>query len=267
MLMKDEIREALRGAGLSGLAVCMHTSLRSFRPIEGGADTIIDAYLEEGCTTMVYTGSHGIHGRDLPPELAPLRNGTDPRYSREPHDRLFDPSSNDVDESYGILPRLVLGRKDRVRGNHPISSFTALGPLARRLVEKQAPLDVYAPLATLAKLDGCVVLMGVGLERMTLLHLAEKRAGRNLFLRGANGPDGSVLVAQTGSCSDGFGKFEPVLRSVRRELTVGSSPWQIFPARAALNLATHAIRRDTRITHCGENCVRCDDQVAGGPII
>ena len=37
---------------------------------------------------------------------------------------------------------------------------------------------------------GAVLLMGVGLERMTLLHLAEREAGRVPFRRWANGPDG-----------------------------------------------------------------------------
>lgn len=41
--------------------------------------------------------------------------------------------------------------------------------------------DVCAPLQTLSEQDGYIVLAGVGFEKMTLLHLAEKNAGRKLF--------------------------------------------------------------------------------------
>ena len=254
---------------MSGNAVCMHTSLRSFGPIEGGADTIIDAYLTEGCTLMVPTFAHGIFGIDLPPDFRPARNGVDyddPSGSRPSHDRTYSPSTNEIDGSMGTLPRVVLERPDRIRGAHPLSSFAAIGPLAHRLIDRQRPLDIYAPLAALAKLDGFVILAGVGLERMTLIHLAEKRAGRTLFRRAANGPDGEVIIVETGSCSEGFVHLEPMLRPIRREQLVGESLWQIFPAMAALNITTHAIRRNPRITHCGQDCIRCDHQVAGGPI-
>lgn len=219
---------------------------------------------------MVYTSSHGIFGVMPPPDLRPERNGSDyndPDWKPAGGDRVFDPSLNDVDESLGTLPRVLLRRPDRVRGNHPIASFAAVGPHAGRLLAKQAPLRVYAPLEALVRLGGNVLMMGVGLTRMTLIHLAEKRSGRTLFRRWANGPDGKPMMVEAGSCSEGFGNLEPALRPVRRTVVVGGSQWQIYPAGPALRIATHAIRRNQRITHCGEDCVRCDDATAGGPVL
>jgi len=259
-----EIPDVLRGK-----PVCMHTSLRSFGPgFDGNA--LIDAYLDAGCTLMVPTFSHDIFGIDLPPDHRYERNGIDyddTSFSREPHDRVYSSERNDVGASMGTFPRLVLERAGRVRSAHPIASFTAIGPLAHALLEKEGPSNIYGGLAAIAKREGFIVLAGVDLDRMTLIHLAEKRAGRNLFRRAANGPDGKPVIVETGSCSDGFVKFEPALRPIRMEGRVGESRWQIFPAKSALNIAVHAIRREPRITHCGDTCVRCDHLAAGGVIL
>jgi aminoglycoside 3-N-acetyltransferase len=259
------IRSAIRDLGLSERPVCAHASLRSFGHVGGGADAIIDAFLDEGCTLMVASFSGGVFGLPPPEDQWIERNGTDELYLLQPaHDRIFSPESNEHHDM-GALVDAVLRRTDRSRGNHPLSSFAAVGPLANELVRRQRPLDVYAPLADLAKRGGAIVLMGVGLTRMTLIHLAEKRAGRTLFRRWANDPDGRPFAMEAGSCSDGFDSLEPALRSLRREAMVGTSRWQVFDARSALNVAAHAIRRDPRITHCGEDCRRCDDATAGGP--
>lgn len=250
--------------------VCLHTSLRSFGTPRAQADHLIEVFLDAGATVMAPTFTHGMFGVRPPPHLRPPRNGSDydrPDMNDAGRDRVFDPSSNEVDESLGTLPRVLLRRPGRIRGNHPISSFTAIGPLASQLITGQHGQDVFAPLARLGKLDGIVLLIGVGLTRMTLLHLAEKRSGRVLFRRWANGPDGEPVMVEAGGCSEGFGNFEPALAAVRREVQVRESRWQVFPARSTLNLATHAIRINQRITHCGQACLRCDDAVAGGPLL
>jgi aminoglycoside 3-N-acetyltransferase len=261
------IRAAVRELELPGRPVCAHASLRSFGHVEGGADAIVDAFLDEECTFMVASFSGGIFGLPPPHDSGIVRNGVDERFvSQPPHDRVFSPESNEHHEM-GALVDAVLRRPGRSRGNHPLSSFSAVGPMADELVKRQRPLDVYAPLADLAKRDGAIVLMGVGLTRMTLIHLAEKRSGRTLFRRWANHVNGDPMTVEAGSCSDGFDNLEPALRPLRRETTVGDSRWQVYDARSALNVGTAAIRRDQRITHCGEECPRCDDATAGGPIL
>src|SRR6185436_9335886 len=90
--------------------------------------------------------------------------------------RVFTNDSTEIDRDMGAIPAAILSWPGRVRGLHPLDSLTALGPRAEELASRQTPTDVYAPLEALARAGGYVVLMGVGLERMTLLHLAEKRA-------------------------------------------------------------------------------------------
>lgn len=266
----QDIRCALRSLGLSEQAVCLHSSLSSFGHVEGGAATVVEAFLEEGCTLLVPTFSSAFEATP-PAHLRFERNGWSyetQRAASEGAHKIFTPDAPDIDDDMGAIPATILARPERVRGHHPLDSFTAVGPRAEELASGQSPSDVYAPLDALIRAGGFVLLMGVGLERMTLLHLAEKKAGREMFRRWARGADSETVVALVGGCSEGFGKLEPHLRPVMRTAVVGQSAWKLLPAEPALTLAAGAIRAEPRITHCGgPACERCDDAVAGGPIM
>ncbi len=267
-MISADIQHALRSLGLSGQCFCVHSSLRSFGWVEGEAQAVVDAILAEGCTLLVPTFTE--FEVSPPPHLRPARNGRN--YSsvapEEDTSVLYSRDMTEVaEEDMGAIPAAVLRMPERVRGDHPLCSFAAIGPLAHELIAGQAPLDVNAPLRALAERDGFVLLMGVGLEAMTLLHLAEQRAGRVLFRRWANGPEGQVVMVETGGCSDGFHTLEAPLSPLRREARVGDSRWQVFPAADALEVASEAIRRDPAITHCGVSPCRCDDAVLGGPVL
>lgn len=263
-----DLRHALHILGLSGHCLCVHSSLRSFGWVEGGAQAVVDAVLEEGCTLLVPTFTE--FQVAPPPHLRPARNGWN--YSRvateENTSVLYSRDMTEVaEEDMGAIPAAVLRMPRRVRGDHPLCSFAAVGPLAEELIAVQTPLDVNAPLRALAARNGFVVLMGIGLESMTLLHLAEQRAGRILFRRWANGSEGQVAEVETGGCSHGFHALEGLLSPLMREAQVGDSRWQVFPAAGVLEVASAAIRRDPSITHCGASPCRCDDAVQGGPVL
>jgi len=265
------IRQALRDLGLSGRPLCVHSSLRSFGTVAGGAQTVVDGLLAEGCTVLVPTFSSDAFAVPPPVNMRPPRNGS--RYDASPDatvgmDRTYTTEAREIDPDMGAIPAAVLAMSGHVRGDHPLCSFSAVGSRAGELVAGQQPLDVYAPLRALAEMDGAAICMGVDLNRMTLLHLAEREAGRNLFRRWANGPDGRPIVVEAGGCSEGFDHFEPVLAPIERRAEVGESRWWVFPAADALRLATAAIRADPAITHCTDPaCERCNDAVQGGPLL
>jgi aminoglycoside N3'-acetyltransferase len=267
---KQDAQSALCSLGLSGRDVCVHSSLRSFGHVDGGAHAIVSAFIAEGCTLIVPTFS-SVFEIAPPAHMRFERNGWD--YGRTPSknrasDTVYTTESNEIDRDMGAIPAAILSWPGRVRGRHPLDSLTALGPRASELISGQTPTDVYAPLAELARACGYVLLIGVGLERMTLLHLAEKEAGRELFRRWANDERGRPSVVEVGGCSEGFGKLEPVLRPIMRTAVVGWSAWRTLPADEAVARASSAIREDPRITHCGEGeCERCRDAVAGGPVV
>lgn len=266
-----EVRQALRALGLPGRAICVHASLRSFGWVQGGARTLIATILAEGCTLMVPAFAWSYFGVPQPPHVCVQRNGVNPIYAEFlfAHREVFTPDCDIIDRyDMGVLPAAVLATPGRARGDHPLCSMAALGPNAQTLIAGQTWHDVYAPFRALAAQDGAVVLMGVGLPRMTLLHYAEQQAGRVLFLRWANAPSGDVVGVEVGGCSEGFERLAPVLASVEQRCTVGSSLWRVFPARAALTYAVAAIREHPRITHClSPDCARCDDAMAGGRIL
>jgi aminoglycoside N3'-acetyltransferase len=265
----EDIRHATRAAGLSEQPLCVHASLRSFGWVEGGAEAIVHGLLEEECTVLVPTFSLTF-SISPPPGLRPLRNAWDydqPVSGLLGEGRAYSPATNEMSGWLGVIPSTVMAMEGRVRGNHPLNSFSAVGPLAHDLIDRQAPEDVYAPFERLVELGGSVVLMGVGLTSMTLIHLAERRAGRTLFRRWANDAGGAAMMVEVGSCSTGFDRFDPIVAPFERRATVGKSLWRIFPARPTLEAATRAIRDDPSITHCGKEECRCNDAVLGGPIL
>jgi aminoglycoside N3'-acetyltransferase len=267
---KREMNRAIVELGLGDLPVCVHASLRSFGWVEGGADAIVDSLLANGCTVVVpsFTSAFAI---SPPQHLRPPQNGFD--YDRveqkgSESSTVYTPETSEIDSSLGAVPKAVLARPGRARGNSPLNSFAAVGPLAERLVAGQTTVDVYAPLDALSSAGGTVVLMGVGLDRMTLLHLAEHQAGRTLFRRWAKDANGESTMVAVGSCSNGFPRLDLVLASIRRERLVGSSLWQVQDAAAVLEAAAEAIRNDPSITHCADvECERCRDAVLGGPLL
>jgi aminoglycoside 3-N-acetyltransferase len=264
------IQHAVQTLLLERRPVCVHASLRSFGVVEGGALTVVEAFLAEGCTVIVpsFTWSYAV---PPPAHLRLLQNGWDYAFLRPAapqHDRVYSSATAEIDKDMGAIPEAVVAHPQHQRGNHPICSFSAIGPLARQLVSGQQPLNVYAPLEELARLGGAVVLMGVGLNVVTLLHLAEKKAGRRLFRRWANDAAGMPMMVEAGGCSNGFEKFEPALRRLTQIMQVGRSMWRCLDAPEALKAAAKAISAEPLITHCGRaDCERCNDAVKGGPLL
>ncbi len=272
---KRDVSAAAHTLGLSGRPLCVHVSLRSFGWVAGGAPTVITGLLAAGCTLLVPTFSWETYAVAPLPRQRLAQNGTSPGYYETSQQalpgaaRIYTPDAPDIDRAdMGAIPAAVLAMPRRVRGDHPLCSFTAVGPLANELVAAQQPLHVFAPLRALAEMGGSVVLMGVGLTELTLIHLAEQVAGRNLFRRWANGSDGQPMAVEVGGCSDGFGKFEPILAPVMRSTVVGQSRWRVYPAHETLERTAQAIRNDPLMTHCGRaDCNRCHDAVLDGPIL
>lgn len=267
---RADVVSAIRELGLSGNAVCLHASLRAFGSLEGGAATIPKAFLAHRCSVLVPSFSNMF---EIPPpeHLRPARNGWDydkQEGRRSGLGRVFRRDRSDLDrDRMGAVAAEVVAMTGRARGAHPLNSFSAVGPRAKHLVAGQLGTHVYAPLEELVRADGFVLLLGVGLDKMTLLHLAEQRAGRAPFLRWANDAAGEPILAQVGGCSRGFTNFEAALGPLAETRMLGTCTWRVYRAKMALEAATAAIEATPRITHCGdEACERCRDAQAGGPL-
>jgi aminoglycoside 3-N-acetyltransferase len=266
---RDDISSALRRLALAGRPVCLHSSLRSFGQVQDGADAVVDAFLAADCTLLVPSFSWTF-AVGAPPDLRPARNGWDYEHpGRVGHSRnVYTPETSEIDRDMGAVPAAVVARPARARGDHPLSSFAALGAQAGEAVAAQKWGDPHAPLGWLTESEGSVLLAGVGLTALTLVHYAEQLAGRTLFRRWALDPNGRVEMVPVGGCSDGFDKLVPYLARVGQETRVGASRWLAYPASAALPVLVQTIRAEPELTRCARpSCGRCPDASAGGPLV
>lgn len=271
MILAERLTMAVDELAPPDRPVMVHASLRSFgASIAGGVDALLDALLADNRTIVVPTFTEPQFGVAAPSNLRPQRNGIDyatfPAAPTPPKGAAYTVDCGLINPHLGVLPAALLDRAGTVRGMHPLNSFAARGPLADKLISTQSPDDVYGPIRELAAHDGLILLIGVGLNRMTALHLAEQQSGRRLFLRWARNADGRIHMVEVGSCSEGFPRLEPVLNPLARTIAVHGSRWLAYPARPTLAVATAAISADQNVTQCSDNCLQCRDAIAGGPV-
>ena len=135
----------------------MHTSFRAVRPIEGGPHSLIEA-------ARAALGPDGTLGM-------PSWSGNDD----EPFDPLTSPAASDlgvVADTFWRLPGVI-------RSDH-LQAFAAAGPQAQLITADPLPLPPHIPESPVGRvhdLNGQVVLLGVGHDADTTLHLAELLAG------------------------------------------------------------------------------------------
>jgi len=88
---------------------------------------------------------------------------------------VFDPALHAAQPGLGRFPELVRSAGAR-RSAHPLYSLAAAGPHAERLLathELPYGLGRHSPLAAFTAAGGKVLLLGVGWDKCTLLHLSE----------------------------------------------------------------------------------------------
>lgn len=263
-----EIRQGIQELGLSRSPVCVHSSLKSFGLLDRGASELIDGLLAEGCTIVVPSFSSTGYEVQPPNGVNILRNamGVDVPDQPTPGSlRTYSSDTEEIDPDMGILPRTIVTMPGRQRSGHPLRSFSAVGPHASFLIPTH-DTDLFGPLVRLAEAGGSVLLIGVGLDKLTAIHLAERIAKRNMFIRWANDLNLEPKGFEVGGCSEGFPKLSSTLSSLAQMINVGTSPWQTFPLQPLLELATHAIEKSSQATHCNTACPRCDSAALGGPI-
>ncbi len=157
-LRRDEIAGQLRALGVrKGGVLLVHTSFRVVRPIEGGPLGLIEAL-------RAALGSDGTLAM-------PSWTGND----GEP----FDPATTPASPDLGVVADTFWRLPGVVRSGHPFA-FAAAGPQAASITSGSLPIPPHSPESPVGRvyeLDGQVLLLGVGHEADTTLHLAELLAG------------------------------------------------------------------------------------------
>lgn len=179
VVIKEEIVNELRRMGLQKNDVVMvHTSLKSMGYVCGGAQTIIEALIEvvgEEGTLMMPTQSW----RNLDPEEGVHweADESDWKLIRDhwpAYDKHITPTN-----TMGAVAEMFRQWPGSIRSDHPARSVCAYGKYAEYLTKDHDLSNIFgegSPIARLYELDGKVLLLGVGYDKNTSLHLADIRA-------------------------------------------------------------------------------------------
>ena len=156
--------------GLVNHLVIAHASLRSFGPIEGGAETMLNTLLGSvrGIIMPAFT-----YKTMLNPEIGPPKNGITYGSETDLNKMVvaFRPDMP-VDPTMGILPEILRTHPKAKRSSHPIQSFAGIH--ADAILNTQTIYNPLAPIGALADQDGWVLLLGVDHRVNTSIHYAEK---------------------------------------------------------------------------------------------
>ncbi len=172
----DSVSGQLRALGVAeGMTLIVHSSLSSLGWVCGGAVALILALQEvlgrRGTLVMP------THSGDLS-DPAPWRNPPVPQeWWQTIRDTMpvFDKDLTPA-RGMGVVPETFRKQEGVVRSNHPTTSFAAWGRHSRRIVKGQKldySMDRHSPLGRIYDLAGYVLLLGVGYDSNTSIHLAE----------------------------------------------------------------------------------------------
>ena len=252
---RRELVYQLQSIGVFGpRVVVVHTSFRAVGPVEGGPAGLIQALLEA-----------------LAPDgtlVMPSWTGSD----EEPFDPLTTPASPDL----GIVADTFWRMPGVVRSTHPFA-FAATGPQAEAITAGPLPLPPHvreSPIGKVRERDGRVLLLGVGHEANTTLHLAE------LMARVPYGVPKHITILRDGHpvripyrendhCCQRFGLMDGWLREqgVQQEGRVGHAQARQVRARDVVRTAREHLSSDRLVfLHPADaGCADCDEARASIP--
>lgn len=249
MLEHAELVHQLRALGVKpGDVLLVHTSFRAVRPVEDGPFGLIRALREalrpEGTLVM------------------PSWSGNDD----EPFDRTSSPANPDLGVTADMFWRLP-----GVHRSDHLQAFAAAGPAAQVILADPLPLPPHIPESPVGRVhdhDGKVLLLGVGHDANTTLHLAELMAqvpyrSPSYCTVLEHGRPVRIDYGENNHCCVRFALADDWLRreGLQREGRVGHAEARLMRSRDLVRLAVARLTRDPLLfLHQPEDgCVECDE--------
>lgn len=185
---KDLMKNFIELGVKPGMILEVHSSLSSFGYVVGGAQTVVDALIDVvGYSGTIVMPMHSANNSEPtywvnpPIELGlveVIREST-PAFHKKESDTVH----------MGAIVENLRRRDGAVISSHPTCAYVAWGKYAKLLCNRHSlhfSLSEESPTARLYELKGHVLLLGVGFDYCTALHLAEYRSdSRPILLQGA----------------------------------------------------------------------------------
>ena len=250
------LSEVLADLGVRGRTVMVHASLSRLGYVVGGeagvVQGVVDAVGPDGTVVMPAQSWQlcdpaFLRMPDVPEEWYPVLRDSLPAY---------DPARTPT-RTMGAVAELFRTWPGVLRSAHPQRSIAALGPNAE-LITATHDLDDAAgersPMRALHDVGGYVLLLGVGFDKCTALHLAENRITwptRQYVAQGGPVLRDGERVWETwqelwpededfGECGAAFCEAHPELIETA---LVGNAPAVLVPVRELVEFATPWLAR------------------------
>ena len=240
------VRQLIELGVTPGGVLLVHSSFSKVKPVEGGPAGLITALRvalgPEGTLvmpSMSYDDDHPFDKRVSPcPEMGV------------------------VADTFWRLPGVL-----RSDNNH---AFAAAGPLAETILTPH-PIDVphglNSPVGRVYQLNGQVLLLGVGHDANTTIHLAENLAGvryrRDKYITILrDGHPARFEYREIDHCCQNFALVDGWLdeRGLQRHGDVGNAPARLMRSREVVSVVTGELKRDETIfLHPAGFDEECDD--------
>lgn len=155
---KEQLVQQLRNMGINSTDnLLVHSSMKSLGAVQGGADTVLDAFMEAVSEGLLMLPTHT--WKQMSEEYC-----------------LFDPETEPV--CVGILPELFRKRPGVVRSLHPTHSMAVYGKGAKDYVAGEENCTTPCPptgcWGRLKDINAKILLLGVTHTRNTYIHSIEE---------------------------------------------------------------------------------------------
>lgn len=158
MYTKNDLKKQLEAMGLNGgETILIHSSMKAVGQVDGGADTVLDAWSEFFADGLLL----------LPTHTWKTVNDADP---------IYNPAC--TPSCVGLLTNMFMKRDGVVRSLHPTHSMAGLGRNAAEYLAGEeycnTPCTPGGCYDRLKDCGGKILLVGVGHERNTYIHSVEE---------------------------------------------------------------------------------------------
>jgi len=163
----------------------------------------------------------------------------------------------------GVMTEMFRTHYANARSIHPTHSVAAYGPAAKVLVSQHhldpTPVSAKSPYGLMRDYPATTMMIGVGLECCTAIHLPEEMIAPQIYLRpetetyecsDRHGASRQVLTRRHFRLDRDFPKFGPVLeqKGLMKFGTIGDCPYAIVGQQDLIDVVSAALKDEPRAT-------------------